>query len=204
MTFALDPSLSQHQRQLSLPSSGLKASPKRGFFKDEADNLKKMLGVKRLSRWMLTPDCPSSSSREFYRAWQRRPLDHHGLILPCVDGPRLQLWTQRYLRWVQEVQIFGGGRVTVLSRLYDLLEEVRGLRKELDRRAGSGPPASWLPRTRGSGGETQTWGSLVRLSSSFPFSSPRSNSFYKPSIPSSLLHGLGEGAQDLDDPQSVV
>jgi len=195
--------LSQHQRQLSLPSSGFKASPKRGFFKDEADSLKKMLRVKRLSRWMLSPDS-SSSSREFYQAWQRRPLDYHGLIVPCLDGPRLRLWMQRYLRWVQEVQIFGGGLVTVLSRLYDLLDEVRGLQRELDHRAGSGPSASWLPRTRGPGGETQTRGSLVHFSSSFPFCSRRSNSSYKPSIPSSLLHGLGEGAQDLDDPQSAV
>ncbi|KAG7266501.1 hypothetical protein CRUP_016873, partial [Coryphaenoides rupestris] len=150
--------LHKHQRQLSLPSSGFKASPKKGFFKDEADSLKKMLRVKRLSRWMLSPDS-SSSSREFYQAWQRRPLDYHGLIVPCLDGPRLRLWMQRYLRWVQEVQIFGGGLVTVLSRLYDLLDEVRGLRRELDYRAGSGPSVSWLPRTRGPGGETQTRGS---------------------------------------------
>ncbi|KAJ3603591.1 hypothetical protein NHX12_028336 [Muraenolepis orangiensis] len=201
--------LHKHHRHLSLPSSSFKLSPKKGFFKDEADSLKKILRVKRLSRWLLSPD-PSSSAREFYRAWQSRPLDYHGLILPCLDGPWLRLWMQRYLRWVQEVQIFGGGLVTVLSKVYNLLEEVRALRRELDHRGVAGPPGTRLLRTRGSGLETDARGSLVRLSSSFPFSALRSNSSYKPSIPSNLLHSLGaseelgEGSQDLDDPGSVV
>ncbi|CAL8248947.1 unnamed protein product [Merluccius merluccius] len=195
--------LHKHQRQLSLPGS--KQSPKKGFFKEETDNLKKILRVKRLSRWM-SPD-PCSSSREFYQAWLRRPLDYHGLILPCLEGPWLHLWMQRYLRWVQEVQIFGGGLVTVLSQLNGLLEEVRGLRRELDLRGSAGPPTSRLQRTRGSRVESQGWGSRVCLSSSFPFSALRRNSSYKPSLPSSLLHGLGpsgDGVQDLDDPESVV
>ena len=186
-------------------------SPKRGFFKDEADSLKKILRVKRLSRWMLSPEPgSSSSSRDFYQAWQGRPLDYHGLLLPCVDGPWLRLWMQRYLRWVQEVQIFGGGLVTVLSRVYGLLEEVRALRRELDHRGGgAGPPTAARPqRPRAPGGEAP--GPLVRLSSSFPFSAMRSSSSYKPSIPDSLLHGLGasgglgEGPDDLDDVGSVV
>nr|XP_046188247.1 myotubularin-related protein 12-like [Oncorhynchus gorbuscha] len=91
----------RHLRQLSLPSSAFKTPPKKGFFKDEADNLKKILGVKRLSRWMLSPssDSPqtSSSVREFYEAWQTKPLDYHGLLLPCLDGPSIRVWMQRYL-----------------------------------------------------------------------------------------------------------
>ncbi|XP_056458167.1 myotubularin-related protein 12 [Gadus chalcogrammus] len=200
--------LHKHQRHLSLPGSGFKLSPKRGFFKDEADSLKKILRVKRLSRWMLSPEPGSSSSRDFYQAWQCRPLDYHGLLLPCVDGPWLRLWMQRYLRWVQEVQIFGGGLVTVLSRVYGLLEEVNALRRELDHRGGAGRSAARPQRPRAPGGEAP--GPQVRLSSSFPFSGLRSSSSYKPSIPDSLLHGLGpsgglgEGGEELDDAGSVV
>ncbi|XP_031426536.1 myotubularin-related protein 12 [Clupea harengus] len=192
----------KHTRQLSLPSSAFKTPPKKGFFKEEADSLKKMLRVKRLSRWMLSPDAmPQASAREFYEAWQRRPLDYHGMVLPRLDGPAVRLWMQRYLRWIPESQILGGGGVALTSRLTELQVEVRELLRRLERQ-GRGPhhtdhhhtalalqpplpPYPLLPR--------------VRLSSSYPFTSIR-NWSYKPVIPTSMLQSL----QSLTDPDNMA
>ncbi|KAM9446398.1 myotubularin-related protein 12 isoform 1-T1 [Clarias gariepinus] len=177
----------QHQRQLSLPSSAFKTPPKKGFFKDEADSLKKLLRVKRLSRWMASPESSvAGTSNEFYEAWQRRPPDPHGLLLPCLSGPSLRLWMQRCLRWIPDSQIVGGGSVAVMSKLTELLAQVQDLRSELEHkgcwdtqarshRLQTGP----IPLTRGS----------LRLSSSFPFASGRTWCS-KPAIPTSLLHSL--------------
>ncbi|KAM4607853.1 myotubularin-related protein 12 [Polymixia lowei] len=200
----------KHQRQLSLPSSAFKTPPKKGFFKDEADSLKKMLRVNRISRWMLSPDSPqpSSSTREFYETWQRKPLDYHGLLLPCLDGPSIRVWMQRYLRWIHEVQIFGGGLVTVLSKVSDLLDEVQELQRELDRQSCNLAPNHQKARAK-----TATVGtdarSSVRFSSSFPFTTPRNNWSYKPAIPTSLLQSLMASGnladkEDDDDPESMV
>ncbi|KAG9355103.1 hypothetical protein JZ751_001816 [Albula glossodonta] len=171
----------KHQRQLSLPSSAFKSTPKKGFFKEETDSLKKMLRVKRISRWLHSPDSAQASTREFYEAWQRKPLDYHGLVLPCLDGPAMRVWMQRYLRWIHEVQIFGGGAITVMSKLADLVGEVQELKRELDRQAcqaGSNHrKVAVFSR------------SSVRLSSAFPFASSRTWSF-KPAIPTSLLQSL--------------
>ena len=185
-----------------MPSSAFKTPPKKGFFKEEADSLKKMLRVKRLSRWMLSPDAmPQASAREFYEAWQRRPLDYHGMVLPRLDGPAVRLWMQRYLRWIPESQILGGGGVALTSRLTELQVEVRELLRRLERQ-GRGPhhtdhhhtalalqpplpPYPLLPR--------------VRLSSSYPFTSIR-NWSYKPVIPTSMLQSL----QSLTDPDNMA
>ncbi|KAF7646426.1 hypothetical protein LDENG_00187950, partial [Lucifuga dentata] len=201
------PHRSKHQRQLSLPSSVFKTPAKKGFFKDEADSLKKILRVKRISRWMLSPDSPqpSSTTREFYEMWLRKPLDYHGVLLPCLDGPAFGVWMQRYLRWLQEVQIFGGGLVTILSKMSDLQDEIQRLKMQLDCQ-GSGsvftPQRNWAKII-----QAESERSSVRLSSSFPFTSLRNNWSYKPAIPTSVLQSLvysGNMADQEDDPETVV
>uniref|UniRef100_A0A4W4HES6 Myotubularin-related protein 12 n=1 Tax=Electrophorus electricus TaxID=8005 RepID=A0A4W4HES6_ELEEL len=177
----------KHQRQLSLPSSAFKTPPKKGFFKDEAESLKKMLRVKRFSRWMVPPDSPAVATRQFYEAWQQKPLDYHGLLLPCLDGPAMRLWMQRYLRWTPEAQILGGGSVAITSKLAELLGEVRALQRELAQKGwwdsmGEGhhrPQTMSLALVRTS----------LRLSSYFPFAASRNWSF-KPVIPTGLLQSL--------------
>uniref|UniRef100_A0A8C7C2Z6 Myotubularin-related protein 12 n=1 Tax=Oncorhynchus kisutch TaxID=8019 RepID=A0A8C7C2Z6_ONCKI len=206
----------RHLRQLSLPSSAFKTPPKKGFFKDEADNLKKILGVKRLSRWMLSPssDSPqtSSSVREFYEAWQTKPLDYHGLLLPCLDGPSIRVWMQRYLRWIHDVQILGGGPVAMLSKVSEILGEVQELQRQLDRHG-----CTLTSNHKGARPRAKTAAAViaarssVRLSSSFPFVTSRNWSF-KPAIPTSLLQSLmvtgmaGNLADREDDggPESLV
>ncbi|XP_056138872.1 myotubularin-related protein 12 isoform X2 [Lampris incognitus] len=199
---------SKHQRQLSLPNSAFKTPLKKGFFKDETDSLKKMLRVKRISRWMLSPDSPqpSSMSREFYDAWQRKPLDYHGLLLPCLDGPSVCVWIQRYLRWIHEVQIFGGGSVTILSKVSDLLDEVQELQRKLDRHG-----CSLVTNHQGTRSKTfkaqSDARSSVHLSSSFPFTTLKNNWPYKPAIPTSLHRLMASGNlenQENDDQDSIV
>ncbi|XP_062873968.1 myotubularin-related protein 12 [Trichomycterus rosablanca] len=174
---------SKHQRQLSLPSSAFKTPPKKGFFKDETDSLKKLLRVKRLSRWMQSPDSPTAGpANEFYEAWLRRPPDPHGMLLPCLSGSAIRLWMQRCLRWIPDCQVAGGDAPAITSKLYDLLRQVQDLQSELDRRGSSRtepehhrlpPPALALAQT------------TLRLSSSFPFATRRSWCF-KPAILTNL------------------
>ncbi|KPP60316.1 myotubularin-related protein 12-like, partial [Scleropages formosus] len=183
----------KHQRHQSLPSTAFKSSPKKSFFKDETDSLKKMLRVKRISRWLNPTDLTQSTTREFYEAWQRKPLDYHGLLLPCVDGPALRVWAQRYLRWLPEVQIFGGGAMTLEKKLVDLLAEVRELRGKLDWHCS----VDFSHR-----GAAALAGSSVRLSSAFPFFVSRTWSF-KPAIPSCLQKNLITGTfADKEDEDS--
>ncbi|KAJ8005589.1 hypothetical protein DPEC_G00119510 [Dallia pectoralis] len=184
----------KHQRQLSLPSSAFKTPSKKGFFKDEADSLKKILGAKRISRWMVSPSSdypPTSSAKEFYEAWQTNPLDYHGMLLPCLDGPSIRVWMQRYLRWIHDVQILGGGPVAMLSKVSELLAEVQEMRSELDRHACSATSnhRGAMTRTRAKTTAEDSSRSSVRLSSSFPFVTSRNWSF-KPAIPTSMLQGL--------------
>uniref|UniRef100_A0AAY5KLZ3 Myotubularin-related protein 12 n=1 Tax=Esox lucius TaxID=8010 RepID=A0AAY5KLZ3_ESOLU len=206
----------KHQRQLSLPSSAFKTPTKKGFFKDEADSLKKILGVKRISRWMLSPSSdfpPMSSIKEFYETWQAKPLDYHGMLLPCLDGPSIRVWMQRYLRWIHDVQILGGGPVAVLSKVSELLAEVQELRSELDRHARTVTSNHrGAIRTRAKTAPENLARSSVRLSSSFPFVTSRNWSF-KPAIPTSMLQSLmmSEVAGDLasreddgSEPETVV
>lgn len=176
----------QHQRQLSLPSSAFKTPPKKGFFKDEADSLKKLLRVKRLSRWMVSPESPvAGTTSEFYEAWQRRPPDPHGLLLPFLSGPAMRLWMQRCLRWIPDSQIVGGGSVAVTSKLTELLAQVQELRTELECRGCWDTQAE---SRRLQPGPIALTKASVRLSS-FPFASGRSWCS-KPAIPTSLLRSL--------------
>ncbi|KPP64440.1 myotubularin-related protein 12-like, partial [Scleropages formosus] len=170
----------KYTRQLSLPST----PSRRGFFKEETDNLKKMLRVKRISRWMQLPDSVQACVREFYSVWQRKPLDYHGLLLPCLDWPAVRLWTQRYLRWIPEVQILGGGDVAMLNKVAALVREVQELRTEVDRQVSQADPSLESPLVFAR--------SSVRLSSSFPFAAARVWSF-RPAIPISI----GDSQMDL-------
>lgn len=144
-----------------------------------------MLRVKRISRWMASSDS-SVTTREFYEAWQRRPLDYHGLLLPCLDGPAMRLWMQRYLRWIPEVQILGGGSVAVTSKIAELLCQVQELKRELDRRGCWETEGERLQLQPGPLALART---SLRLSSCFPFASNR-NWTFKPAIPTSLLQSL--------------
>lgn len=203
MTSWLKTFAQQHQRQLSLPSSAFKTPLKKGFFKDEADSLKKLLRVKRLSRWMVSPEStvPGNTS-EFYEAWRRRPADPHGLLLPCLSGPAMRLWMQRCLRWIPDSQIVGGGSVALTSKVTELLAQVQELRSELECKG------CWDTRSeshRLQPGPVAFTRSSVRLSSSFPFASGRSWCS-KPAIPTSLLHSLmvSDKLASQDDESSEV
>ncbi|XP_042612534.1 myotubularin-related protein 12 [Cyprinus carpio] len=177
----------KHQRQLSLPSTAFKTPFKKGFFKDETDSLKKMLRVKRLSRWMGSPDSTAAISREFYESWQQRPLDYHGLLLPCLDGPAVRVWMQRYLRWIPEVHILGGGSVAVMTKLMELLSQVQDLKRVLEQRDSSqAAKPDHRPYIQH---RLLSFGSSGRLPSSFPFAYSRNRSF-KPIIPTGLMQCL--------------
>ncbi|XP_028851591.1 myotubularin-related protein 12 [Denticeps clupeoides] len=187
----------KHQRQLSLPASAFKTPSKKSFFKEETDSLKKMLRLRRISRWMLSPDSPQPSTREFYEAWLRKPLDYHGLLLPCLSGPAIRLWVQRYLRWLPEVQVFGGGAMAVISRLSELLAQVQELKQQLEWKGHRqetnhrGVPAHLQP--------------AVRHSSVFPFASSRNWSF-RPVIPTNVFQSLlvPDSLADQDDEYTEV
>ncbi|MBN3301118.1 MTMRC protein, partial [Amia calva] len=186
----------KHQRQLSLPTAAFKSSPRKGFFKEETENLKKMLLGKRISRWIHSPEATPLTAREFYQSWLSKPLDYHGLLLPCLDGPAIRLWMQRYLRWIPEVQIFGGGSVTVMNKISDLVSEIQDLQRELDRCSSNAHSHS--QRTEVPARPT------ARQSSSFPFASSRAWTF-RPVIPTSLLHGLTmDEMVDKDDDNTEV
>ncbi|KAI7813000.1 myotubularin-related protein 12 [Triplophysa rosa] len=176
----------KHQRQLSLPSTAFKTPTKKGFFKDETDSLKKMLRVKRISRWMGSPDSPVAATREFYESWQRRPLDYHGLLLPCLDGPAIRLWMQRYLRWIPEVHIMGGGSVAITTKLMELLAQVQDLKRVLEQRDSS--QSAKLNNRTHLQHRPLLFGSAGHISS-FPFAYSRNRSF-KPIIPTGLLQSI--------------
>ncbi|XP_041102915.1 myotubularin-related protein 12-like [Polyodon spathula] len=169
----------KHQRQLSLPNALSKPSPKKGFFKEETDNLKKIFLGKRIGKWLN----PTESSKELYESWQRKPLDYQGLLLPCLDGPAIRVWIQRYLRWVPEAQIFGGGSITTVNRVLELAGEIQNLQKEVDRRScRMNSSIAWTPVYSGP--------PLSARLSSFPFTAMHAWSF-KPAIPSSIRQSLG-------------
>lgn len=163
-----------------------------------------MLRVKRLSRWMGSPDSPAVTSREFYESWQHRPLDYHGLLLPCLDGPAVRVWMQRYLRWIPEVYILGGGSVAVMTKLMELLSQVQDLKRVLEQRDSS--QAAKLDHRPYLQHRLLSFGSSGRLSSSFPFTYTRNRSF-KPIIPTGLMQSLmvtDSLASQEDEASSVV
>ncbi|XP_028661468.1 myotubularin-related protein 12 isoform X1 [Erpetoichthys calabaricus] len=174
----------KHQRQFSLPNSSSKPSPRKSFFKEETDNLKKMLSGMRIGKWINATEMQLSATRQFYESWQRKPLDYHGLILPCLDGPAIKIWLQRYLRWIPEAQIFGGGSVLTMKKVSDLAAEIEDLKNEMEKMAHNMHAGNTKKLFFSS------FHAPTRLSSSFPFASLRTWST-RPVIPTSIVQSLG-------------
>ncbi|KAM4868566.1 myotubularin-related protein 12 isoform X4 [Urocitellus parryii] len=177
----------EHQRQLSLPLTQSKSSPKRGFFREETDHLIKNLLGKRISKLINSSDELQDNFREFYDSWHSKPTDYHGLLLPRVEGPEIKVWAQRYLRWIPEAQIPGGGRMATMSKLLEMMEEVQSLQEKIDERHHSQEAlqaeAPCLLRNS------------ARLSSLFPFALLQRHSS-KPVLPTSGWKAL-EDEEDL-------
>ncbi|XP_069348153.1 myotubularin-related protein 12 isoform X3 [Eulemur rufifrons] len=173
----------EHQRQLSLPLTQSKSSPKRGFFREETDHLIKNLLGKRISKLINSSDDLQDNFREFYDSWHSKPTDYHGLLLPHIEGPEIRVWAQRYLRWIPEAQILGGGTVATMSKLLEMMEEVQSLQEKIDERHHSqeAPQAEPPCLLRNS----------ARLSSLFPFALLQRHSS-KPVLPTSGWKALGD------------
>lgn len=165
-----------------------KSSPKRGFFREETDHLIKNILGKRIGKFINSSDEPPNSFREFYDSWHSKPVDYHGLLLPRIDGPEIRVWAQRYLRWIPEVQLHGGGTIATAARILDLMEEVERLQVKMDEehsQAVSGNIHA-VPMLRNS----------ARLSSLFPFALIHRQSV-KPALPTSTW-------KDLEDEDDLV
>ncbi|XP_042305741.1 myotubularin-related protein 12 isoform X2 [Sceloporus undulatus] len=177
----------KHQRQLSLPLTSTKPPPKRGFFKEETDQLIKNILGKRISRLITSSDELTSNSREFYENWHCKAVDLHGLLLPRLEGPEIKVWAQRYLRWIPEAQLPGGGTVATATKILDVMEEVQGLQKKMDEKHSevSDEDTEASPFQR----------NPARLSSLFPFALLQRHSL-KPVLPTSSWKDL-EGEEDL-------
>uniref|UniRef100_A0AAA9S1S6 Myotubularin-related protein 12 n=2 Tax=Bos TaxID=9903 RepID=A0AAA9S1S6_BOVIN len=173
----------EHQRQLSLPLTQSKSSPKRGFFREETDHLIKNLLGKRISKLINSSEELQDGFREFYDGWHSRPPSYQGLLLPHLEGPEIKVWAQRYLRWIPEAQILGGGGVATMSKLLEMIEEVQRLQEKIEARHHSQEAlqaeAASPPRTSG------------RLSSLFPFALLQRHSS-KPVLPTSGWKALGD------------
>uniref|UniRef100_A0AC11BFY0 Myotubularin related protein 12 n=1 Tax=Ovis aries TaxID=9940 RepID=A0AC11BFY0_SHEEP len=173
----------EHQRQLSLPLTQSKSSPKRGFFREETDHLIKNLLGKRISKLINSSEELQDGFREFYDGWHSRPPSYQGLLLPRLEGPEIKVWAQRYLRWIPEAQILGGGGVATMSKLLEMMEEVQRLQEKVEVRHHSQEAlqaeAASPPRTSG------------RLSSLFPFALLQRHSS-KPVLPTSGWKALGD------------
>lgn len=172
----------KHHRQLSLPLTPPKSSPKRGFFREETDHLIKNLLGKRISKLMAS-DEPQDAWRDFYERWHSRPADPHGLLLPRVEGPAVCVWAQRYLRWIPEAQIVGGGPAATMRKLLEVMEQVQSLQEKVAERHPSceGLQAEGPCLLRNS----------ARLSSLFPFALLQRHSS-KPVLPTSSWKALGD------------
>ncbi|XP_077203040.1 myotubularin-related protein 12 [Paroedura picta] len=169
----------KHQRQLSLPLTPSKPPPKRGFFKEETDQLIKNILGKRISRLITSSDELQSTSREFYDNWHCKPVDLHGILLPRLEGPGIRVWAQRYLRWIPEAQLPGGGAFAMATAILDTMEVVQSLQKKVDEKR-SEVVSSEMTLTR----------NPARLSSFFPFALLQRHSF-KPVLPTSTWKDLG-------------
>ncbi|XP_077611961.1 myotubularin-related protein 12 isoform X2 [Crocuta crocuta] len=173
----------EHQRQLSLPLTQSKSSPKRGFFREETDHLIKNLLGKRISKLINSSDELQDNFREFYDSWHSKPTDYHGLLLPHIEGPEIKVWAQRYLRWIPEAQILGGGRAATMNKLLEMMEEVERLQEKIDARPHSREafPTEAPSLVRSS----------ARLSSLFPFALLQRHPS-KPVLPTSGWKALGD------------
>ncbi|KYO28964.1 myotubularin-related protein 12 [Alligator mississippiensis] len=177
----------KHHRQLSLPLTQTKSSPKRGFFREETDHLIKNILGKRISKLINSSEELHSNFREFYDSWHCKPVDFHGLLLPHIEGPEIKVWTQRYLRWIPEAQLLGGGTVAITAKFLDVMEEVQKLQKQMDEEHSqtAAEDADAVPTLRNS----------ARLSSLFPFALLQRHSL-KPVLPTSTWKDL-EDEEDL-------
>ncbi|KAF6125877.1 myotubularin related protein 12 [Phyllostomus discolor] len=173
----------KHQRQLSLPLTQSKSSPKRGFLREETDHLFKNLLGKRISKLINSSDELQDTFREFYDSWHSKPTDYHGLLLPHIEGPEIRVWAQRYLRWIPEAQILGGGTVATMSKLLEMMEEVQSLQEKINEghHRQEAPQAEAPSLLRNS----------ARLSSLFPFALLQRPSS-KPVLPTSGWKALGD------------
>ncbi|XP_072814912.1 myotubularin-related protein 12 isoform X2 [Vicugna pacos] len=172
-----------HQRQLSLPLTQSKSSPKRGFFREETDHLIKNLLGKRISKLINSSEELQDSFREFYDSWHSKPASYHGLLLPHIEGPEIKVWAQRYLRWIPEAQILGGGRVATTNKLLEMMEEVQCLQEKIEEKHHSQEALQ--------AEATSLLRNSVRLSSLFPFALLQRHSS-KPVLPTSGWKALGD------------
>ncbi|XP_069780282.1 myotubularin-related protein 12 isoform X2 [Narcine bancroftii] len=180
------------QRQMSLPSSPSyhsRPSPKKGFLREETDNLIKTFLGKKISRWTFAAEDPPADYRLFYENWCTKPVDHHGLLLPLHNGPALKVWGQRYMRWIPEVQILGGGSAIALNKACEIVDEIKILQTKVSERMLKQQPNSpsndiFAPFQQGS-----------RLSSTFPFGTLRRQSI-KPRVPVSTNHSMSFGSME--------
>ncbi|KAK2504966.1 hypothetical protein MC885_000519 [Smutsia gigantea] len=172
----------KHQRQLSLPLTQSKSSPKRGFFREETDHLIKNLLGKRISKLINSSDELQDNFREFYDSWHSKPIDYHGLLLPHIEGPEIRVWAQRYLRWIPEAQILGGGGVATMSKLLEMMEEVQSLQEKIERHHSQEALQAEAP---------SLLRNSARLSSLFPFALLQRHSS-KPVLPTSGWKALGD------------
>uniref|UniRef100_A0A8D1F4F8 Myotubularin-related protein 12 n=1 Tax=Sus scrofa TaxID=9823 RepID=A0A8D1F4F8_PIG len=177
----------EHQRQLSLPLTQSKSSPKRGFFREETDHLIKNLLGKRISKLINSSEELQDNFREFYDSWHSKPPSYHGLLLPHIEGPEVKVWAQRYLRWIPEAQILGGGRVATMSKLLEMLEEVQSLQEKIEERHHSQEALQ--------AEATSLLRNSARLSSLFPFALLQRHPS-KPVLPTSGWKAL-EDEEDL-------
>lgn len=182
---------SKHQRQLSLPLTQSKSTLKKGFFKEETGPFIKNLLGKRISKLISSPDEVPNSSRWFYDSWHCKPLDLHGLILPHIEGPEIRVWAQRCLRWIPEAQILGGGTVSTMSKIFEIMDELQMLQMKVEEKCpvlrSDSRPSDMAVKMR----------AAIRASSLYPFALLHRNSFKpKPVIPTSSWKGL-EAEDDL-------
>lgn len=171
-----------------MPLTQTKSSTKRGFFREETDYLIKNILGKRIGKFINSSDEPPNSFREFYDSWHSKPVDYHGLLLPRIDGPEIKVWAQRYLRWIPEAQLPGGGTIATTAKILELMEEVQSLQVKMDEEHSQGTfgDVHSVPMLRNS----------ARLSSLFPFALLQRQSV-KPALPTSTW-------KDLEDEDDLV
>lgn len=92
------------------------------------------------------------------------------------------MWAQRYLRWIPEAQLPGGGAVATATTILDMMEDVENLQKKLDEKCSEVVSSEM---------EISTFTrNPARLSSLFPFALLQRRSF-KPVLPTSTWKDLG-------------
>uniref|UniRef100_A0A8D2GPY8 Myotubularin related protein 12 n=1 Tax=Urocitellus parryii TaxID=9999 RepID=A0A8D2GPY8_UROPR len=98
----------KHQRQLSLPLTQSKSSPKRGFFREETDHLIKNLLGKRISKLINSSDELQDNFREFYDSW-------HTSASPVAGTTDVHHHTKQYI--VVVVVVLREKRNSILIKL---------------------------------------------------------------------------------------